>query len=117
MSEFRKNNNILFIGVPPVRYNAVTQKPTFYGGDIGTFTEWVNKNLVYPHEAGCAHGRVIVQFIVDETGNVGDVKVIRGIDPAFDAEAVRVVSSSPKWTPGKNGGMVSVICTCPVSFN
>ena len=117
VSEFRKNNNILFIGVPPVRYNAISEKPSFYGGDIGTFEEWVNKHLVYPHEAGCAQGRVIVQFIVDETGHVGNVKVIRGIDPAFDAEVVRVISSSPKWTPGKMVGIVPVICTCSVSFN
>ena len=116
INKFRNKNNISVTGVPPVYYNAISQKPTFNGGDLGTFTEWVNKNLVYPHEAGCAQGRVIVQFIVDETGHVGNVKVIRGIDPAFDAEAVRVISSSPKWTPGKMVGIVPVICTCSVSF-
>jgi TonB family protein len=62
--------------------------------------------MKYPREAvdNGIQGRVQVEFIIDENGKVGDVKVVRGADPLLDAEAVRVVSASPKWKPGKVGG-------------
>jgi protein TonB len=61
------------------------------------------RELVYPEVAkeNGIQGRVTLQFVVDTDGSVRDVKVIRGVDPALDKEAVRVVSSSPKWTPGR----------------
>jgi len=73
------------------------------GGDENTFTKWVFERLVYPEVAkeNGIQGRVTLQFVVDTDGSVRDVKVIRGVDPALDKEAVRVVSSSPKWTPGR----------------
>lgn len=62
-------------------------------------------------------GRVTLQFTIDIDGSVTDVKVLNSVSPGLDAEAVRVVSSSPKWTPGKLGGrVVRVTCTFPVIF-
>ena len=76
-------------------------------------------HLEYPAEARAAgkQGRVMVKFTVNEDGKVSDVSVLRGIDPALDAEAVRVVNSSPHWKPGeKDGKKVPVTYTFPVIF-
>ena len=100
-------------------YNLIEVKPTFNGGNAGEFSKWVNENLKYPkaaYEAG-AQGRVTLQFTVEKDGKVGDVKVLRGVNPDLDAEAVRVVSSSPDWTPGYvKGEPVRVTYTFPVIF-
>ena len=97
----------------------VEDMPGFKGGDLNEFRNWVFKNLKYPQiaqENGIS-GRVFVQFAVNSKGNVVDVKVVRGVDPALDAEAVRVIKSSPKWTPGKQRGRpVKVQFTFPVVF-
>ena len=93
---------------PAVSYHDVDYKPTFLGSsDPSVFLEkWVYVYLRYPKEAAEAgnQGRVIVDFIIDEGGNVTDVTVRRGVSPALDAEAVRVVSASPKWRPGRMRG-------------
>ena len=100
-------------------YNMLEVKPTFNGGSAGDFSLWVNENLKYPksaYEAG-AQGRVTLQFTIGKDGNVGDVKVLRGCHPDLDAEAIRVVSSSPAWTPGYvKGQPVKVTYTFPVVF-
>ena len=101
-------------------FQMVNVKPTFDGMDAQEFSKWVNSNLVYPAEAfkkGIS-GRVTLCFTITENGKVTDVKVLRGADPLLDAEAVRVVSSSPDWTPGKNkeGKIVPVVYTFPVIF-
>ena len=102
-----------------VSFASVEQKPTFDGGDANNFAKWVNNHINYPaaaQEQG-VQGRVVLGFVVDENGQVGDVKVLRGVDPALDAEAVRVVSSSPKWAAGQqNGQPVKVTYTFPVVF-
>ncbi len=101
-------------------FTIVEDMPTFNGGDaIETFRKWVAENLKYPPEYAETNisGRVFIQFTVDQKGNVTDVKVIRGIDPLLDAEAVRVISASPRWTPGKQRGKpVKVRYTFPVVF-
>jgi len=81
----------------------VEEKPSFMGGDENTFTKWVLERIVYPEVAkeNGIQGRVVLSFIVDADGYVKNVTVLRGIDPSIDKEAVRVVSSSPKWTPGR----------------
>jgi len=103
-----------------VPFQQVTQKPTFNGGDANEFTKWVNENLRYPEECrqSKVQGRVTLQFTVTETGNVADVKVLRGVNPELDKEAVRVVSESPLWTPGKNvkGEIVPISYVFPVIF-
>ena len=89
------------------------------GGDANTFSKWVNERLVYPEIAkeNGVQGRVTLQFTINTDGSVSDVKVLSGVDPSLDKEAVRVVSMSPKWTPGKQRGQaVSVTLTFPVIF-
>ena len=103
-----------------VDYSVIEIKPTFQGGDTKAFTRWVSQNVVYPKEAKekGVSGRVIVQFVIDLDGSVTDVKVLRGVNPLLDAEAVRVVSSSPKWTPGKQRNKpVRVLYTIPITFS
>ncbi|MCX7987393.1 MAG: energy transducer TonB [Bacteroidales bacterium] len=84
----------------------VEENATFQGGDINSFRIWVQQNIVYPTaaaEAGIS-GKVIVQFAVNSRGQVVDVKVLRGVHPELDKEAVRCILSSPRWSPGKQGG-------------
>ena len=100
-------------------YSQVEVKPTFQGGNAGEFAKWVNENLKYPQTAKDAEvqGRVVAQFVVGSDGKVGDVKVLRGVHPDLDAEVVRVISSSPDWTPGYvKGEPVKVTYTFPVVF-
>ena len=84
----------------------VDEQALFQGGDINDFRDWVQKNLVYPPEAvkEGIFGRVTVQFSVNSKGKVVDVKVLRGVDPLLDNETIRVLESSPDWTPAKVGG-------------
>lgn len=92
-------------------------KPSFNGGDANQFARWVNTQLKWPDkilEYGI-DGRVIVKFTIDKDGSVTNVKVINGIHPDIDEEAVRVVSSSPRWTPGSlEGEPVPVTYTFPI---
>ena len=98
----------------------VEEMPTFHGGDAAVeFRKYIAENLEYPEKAainGIA-GKVIIQFVVNSSGEVTDVTVVRGVDPSLDQEAVRVVESSPDWTPGKQKGKkVSVVYTFPITF-
>jgi protein TonB len=102
-----------------IPFSIVEDKPTFQGGDANTFTKWVYGNIVYPELAieNGIQGRVTVQFTIDKDGSVKDVKVLRGADSTLDKEAVRVISNSPKWTPGKQRGKaVKVKYTFPIIF-
>lgn len=98
----------------------VEDMPTFNGGDPATeFRKYIGLNLQYPEIAAenGVSGRVIVQFAVNKIGKVVDARVIRSVDPALDQEALRVVTSSPKWTPGKQRGKaVTVLFTFPINF-
>ena len=96
-------------------------KPMFLNSaDPSVFMEkWVYQYLKYPKYAAenGIQGRVLVSFIIDEKGNVTDVKVTRGIHTALDDEAVRVISASPKWRPGRRAGKkVKVLMTAAVDF-
>ena len=99
----------------------ITNKmPSFKNSDLTAFRKFVQENLSYPKEAKVKgiEGRVFVQFVVSSEGYVKNVKVIQGIDPLLDAEAVRVIQSSPQWSPGENRGeRVAVRLTMPVDFN
>lgn len=102
-----------------IPFALVEQKPLFQGGDANAFSKWVNQHLAYPDIAkeNGIQGRVTLQFTVGTDGSVSGVKVVRGVDPSLDKEAVRVVSSSPKWTPGKQRDRpVKVTYTFPVIF-
>jgi len=98
----------------------VEDMPTFNGGEPATeFRKYIAQNLQYPEIAAenGVSGRVIVQFAVNKVGKVVDAKVVRSVDSALDKEAVRVVMSSPKWTPGKQRGKaVKVLFTFPINF-
>ena len=102
-----------------IPFQLVEEKPKFQGGDANDFSKWVNSKLVYPEIAkeNGVQGRVVLQFTVNADGSVSGVKVLRGVDASLDKEAVRVVSSSPKWTPGKQRDRaVKVTYTFPVIF-
>lgn len=104
-----------------VSYYDCDQRPTFLNSaDVAPFMEkWVYANLKYPEDAvrEGIQGRVMVDFIIDKDGKVTDVRVVRGVDPELDAEAVRVISASPKWRPGRmNGQKVRTSVTVPVEF-
>lgn len=102
-----------------IPFQLVEEKPKFNGGDANEFSKWVNSKLVYPEIAkeNGVQGRVTLQFTVNADGTVSNVKVLRGVDSSLDKEAVRVVSSSPKWQPGKQRDRaVKVTYTFPVIF-
>ena len=103
-----------------IPFATVDHKPLFQGGDpISTFNKWVTGEIVYPKEAfeKEIQGKVIIQFTVDRDGSVINAKVIKKVDPLLDAEALRVIKSSPKWTPGtQKGKTVKVVFQYPVNF-
>lgn len=102
-----------------IPFALVQDKPKFMNGDPNAFSKWVNERLEYPEIAkeNGIQGRVMISFKVGTDGKVSDVKVLRGVDPSLDKEAVRVVSQSPKWTPGKQRDRaVAVTYTFPVIF-
>ena len=102
-----------------IPFQLVEEKPSFNGGDANEFSKWVNSRLVYPEIAkeNGVQGRVTLQFTVNADGTVSNVMVLRGVDSSLDKEAVRVVSSSPKWKPGKQRDRaVKVTYTFPVIF-
>ena len=103
---------------PEKIFTAVEESPKFPGGEAELY-KYLNKNIRYPEIAAQNNiqGRVVVQFVVEKDGSVGEVKVVRGVDPDLDKEAVRVVKSMPKFIPGKmNGQNVRVWHTLPIKF-
>ena len=104
----------------PEHYATVEQKPMFNGEDAGKFGLWVFDNIKYPEEAykSGAQGRVTLQFVISRKGDIKDVKVVKSSgNELLDNEAMRVVSMSPAWTPGKvEGKPVDVLFTFPVVF-
>lgn len=99
-------------------FTAVEEMPQFPGGEAALLS-WIADNLVYPAEAAGNNiqGRVVVQFVVNRDGTIGDVKVARGRDPDLDSEAIRVVKKLPRFKPGRvNGQPVNVWYTLPITF-
>jgi TonB family protein len=95
------------------------QMPTFKGQNFNKFRSYISDNLAYPEEAAKfgIQGIVFVHFIVDQDGKVSNVKVIKGVNYLLDNEAIRVVTSSPKWEPAmKNGKPVDTSFTFPIYF-
>ena len=100
---------------PKKVYEYIENMPTFNGN----LNQWLLLNMKYPVEAmnKKEQGKVIVQFIVSENGEVSEPKIIRSVSPALDKEACRVVLAMPKWTPGKlKGKPVAVRYMLPISF-
>ena len=103
----------------PIPFVTVEQKPTFNGRDANEFSKWVNSQLVYPEIAkeNGVEGRVTLQFTIGKDGRLQDVKVLNSPDESLAQEAVRVVSSSPKWEPGRQRDRaVKVSYTFPVIY-
>ena len=93
--------------------------PKFKGGEANLFSQWVDSQLEYPKVAkeNGVQGRVTLQLTIETDGRVTNVKVLRSVDESLDNEAVRVVSKSPRWSPGYlNGKPVRVTYTFPVIF-
>ncbi|WP_287642000.1 M56 family metallopeptidase [Bacteroides sp.] len=100
-------------------FEVVEQMPEYPDGGMAGLMEYFKKNMRYPEaakEAGM-QGRVTVQFVVNKDGSISGAKVLRSVEPDFDAEAIRLVNAMPKWKPGMQGGKpVSVKFTVPVKF-
>ena len=96
----------------------IEQQPEFPGG-FKELMKYLNDNLKYPKDAlgQGIEGRVRVQFIVTKTGEISNVKILQSLHPSCDEEAVRLISSMPKWIPGKQNGVpVNVYYTVPIRF-
>ena len=100
-------------------FEVVENMPEFPDGGMPGLMKYLSANIRYPeaaHKAG-TQGRVTVQFVVGKDGSIGNVGILRGVDPNLDAEAIRVISSMPKWKPGtQKGEPVNVRYTVPVMF-
>ena len=99
-------------------FKSVEQMPQFPGGEAALM-KFLASHINYPPMAAenNVQGKVIVQFVVDKTGKVGEVKVVRNVDKDLDNEAIRVCKALPKFTPGRqNGRPVSVWYTLPIQF-
>ena len=99
-------------------FEVVEQMPSFPGGS-GALMQYLSKNIKYPPvaEENGIQGRVVCSFVVERDGSVSDVRILKGVDPSLDKEAIRVVSAMPKWIPGRqNGQMVRVKYNLPVTF-
>jgi len=97
---------------------AVEQQAEFPGG-TAALMKWLNNNIRYPEAAqqNDIQGRVVVKFVVEKDGSIGQVSIVKGVDKDLDREAIRVVKKMPKWQPGKNNGVVvRSYFTLPVVF-
>lgn len=100
-------------------YTVVQQQPEFTGG-MRQLGEYLRKNLRYPQSArmGRVEGRVFINFMISEQGTIEQVRVLKGLSPELDAEAVRLVQNMPNWKPGRQDGK-AVACryNLPINFS
>ena len=97
-------------------YKIAEQMPEFPNGNDSLFS-YVSRNLKWPNTDADVQGKVICLFVVNIDGSISDIEIIRSLDPLFDAEAIRVIKTMPKWIPGKhNGKTVRVQYTLPIIF-
>lgn len=97
---------------------SVQEQPQFPGG-TGALSGYLGKEPKYPADAEAAdvEGKVYVEFVVDRAGRIKNVKVVRGVHPSLDKEALRIVKAMPDWTPGKHGGKpVQTRFVLPINF-
>lgn len=105
-------------GDEPLDFRVVEQIPEFPGG-IGAFIKWLSANLKYPESAKNRkiQGKVVVSFIVNKDGSISDEKVMKGINPLLDREALRVIKLMPKWKPGvENDKPCRTLFAIPIVF-
>lgn len=101
-----------------MEYCIVEMMPQYPGG-LAAMLKYIRENIKYPEQAmkERIQGRVTVSFIIEKDGSISDVKAVRSVHPLLDKEAVRMVKSMPKWSPGKNNGKpVRVRFNLPVMF-
>ena len=97
---------------------AVEQQAEFPGGQAALM-KWLSNNIRYPESAqqNDIQGKVVVKFVVEKDGSIGQATIAKGVDKDLDREAIRVVKKMPKWQPGKNNGVaVRSYFTLPVTF-
>ena len=95
-------------------------KPTFKGGDIEKFREWVQKRVTYPQisQENGIQGKITLTFVIERDGKVSSVTVVRPVDPLLDEEAKKAIEASPPWTPGlQRGRPVRVRYYIPIIFS
>ena len=93
--------------------------PSFQGGDLNTFRAWVQQNVKFPQIAleNGIQGRVVLSFVIEKDGRLTNIQVLQTPDRSLSDEAIRVLSKSPKWSPGKQRNqVVRVKYTLPVDF-
>lgn len=99
-------------------YDYVSEKPAFPGGD-NSLVDFINAHRTYPAEAyrRGVEGRVVCSFVVNADGAVSNLKIVKGVEPSLNDEALRVLSLMPTWIPGRlDGRTVPVRVICPVPF-
>ena len=99
-------------------YETVDILPEFPGG-LAAMMSWLGQNIVYPDEAleNNIQGKVLVKFVVEKDGSIGECTIVNGVDKALDEESLKVVSAMPKWKPGMNNGeAVRCFFTLPITF-
>lgn len=97
-------------------FYSVEQIPEFPGG-LEKFASFISKNLKYP-KGETVEGQVIILFVVEKDGSLTDIKVKKSLSEATDAEAIRLIKTSPKWQPGMQGGHpVRVQFSVPIAFS
>lgn len=97
---------------------AVEQQAEFPGG-LSAMTEWLSNNIIYPpvSQSKKIEGRVIVKFVVERDGSIGDAMIVKGVNSELDQEALRVVKAMPDWKPGRvQGKAVRCYFVIPISF-
>jgi protein TonB len=119
-------NDIVVVNGPPEdivppekKVFIIVEEPAMYPGGDGALLEYIGKNIVYPEEAiaNNIQGRVILKFVVTEDGSVGEIVLLKGVDPLLDKEAMRVIGTLPKFRAGRQSGTpVCVWYTVPVLF-
>ena len=105
---------------PPTNkvFDVVENPPSFPGGQAA-LRQWLSENIKYPAiaEENNIQGRVVVTFVIETDGSIGNIRVVKSVDPSLDEEAVRLVEAMPKWTPGtQNDKPVRVRYNLPLTF-
>lgn len=112
------NSKVVTEEDPSKIYTEVEQAPTFVGG-MDKFYDYLHANVRYPASAKAnnTEGKVFVAFVVEKDGSFTDIKVLRGLSPDCDVEAIRLIKMCPHWRPGiRNGRPVRVAYTIPINF-
>ncbi|MBR3678098.1 MAG: energy transducer TonB [Alistipes sp.] len=97
----------------------VEQMPSFMGGDLMTFRNWVQSKVRFPQIAqeNNISGRVLLMFVIERDGSLTNIQVLQTPDSSLSDEAIRVLKTSPKWTPGRQRNQsVRVKYTLPIDF-